>query len=368
MGFSFYLLMPTLPFYLIERFTIDNNMVGLVMSCYVIAALLVRPFSGYMVDTFARKPLYLIALTAFVILTTGYVAAGSIALFIMLRFMHGMSFGIVSTASNTLAIDIMPAARRGEGIGLYGLMLNLSMAVGPMVSLYLYDHYGFNIIFYTAIATSALGLVFAALIKSPQAEPKVPQPLSLDRFILIKAIPIGINLLLISLSYGMVLSFAAVFGKEKGITSTGLIFTMMALGMAASRLFSGQLIDRGHIRWVNASGLAALVAGFAIFTYAAVPLMFFSGALLIGIGYGISFSAFQILFINMGTHSQRGTANSTFFTAFDIGVGIGMIGAGKISAMTNLTWAFATSTAACVLALLLFMYVTMPYYQRNKVG
>jgi MFS family permease len=367
MGFSFYLLIPTLPFFLVERFTIDKGLTGIILSCYVIAALLIRPFSGFMVDKYARKPLYILSFVLFVAFTAGYLVAGGILLFIILRFWHGITWGIITTAGNTLAIDIMPSAKRGEGIGYYGLSLTIAMAIGPMAGLFLYEHYTFDYIFYAAILSGFIGLVFASFIKAPERLPVIHQPFSLDRFILTKSIPVGINVIFITLSYGMILSFAAMYGKEKGISNTGLLFTLMAIGMAVSRIFSGKLIDRGKIRFILILGIIVLSSGFGLFTISSGSTLYFTSSLIMGLGYGVLFPAFQSLFINLGTHQQRGTANSTFFTAFDLGVGGGMILAGKIAEIASLSFAFGICTAACILSLLFFIKITSPYYNKNKL-
>ena len=359
--------MPTLPFYLVEHFSVGTGMVGIIMSCYVVAALLIRPFSGYLVDKYARKPLYILSFVLFVAFTAGYLIAGSILLFIILRFSHGITWGLITTAGNTLAIDIMPSAKRGEGLGYYGLALNLAMAIGPMAGLFLYEQYSYELIFYFAIIAGVIGLISASFIKAPQKAPVVHQPFTLDRFILTKSIPLGVNLLFLTLTYGMILSFAAMLGRERGMSHTGLFFTLMAVGMAISRIFSGKLIDRGQIRMVTIMGAIILSSGFAVFTFTESSFLYYFASLIMGFGYGVLFPAFQALFINMGTHHQRGTANSTFFTAFDLGVGIGMIAAGKIAALFSLTFAFGISTAACVFALFLFMKIIFPYYEKHKV-
>lgn len=127
--FGFYLLMPVLPFYLTEIFSAESSMVGIVLSCYTVAALSIRPFSGYLLDTFARKPLYIFAYFIFTAIFVGYLLAGSLTIFILLRVIHGIAFGTVTVAGNTVVIDIMPSSRRGEGIGYYGLANNIAMSV-----------------------------------------------------------------------------------------------------------------------------------------------------------------------------------------------------------------------------------------------
>ena len=148
--FSFYLIMPLLALYLIQKFSVEESVVGAVLSCYTLACLFIRPFSGYLVDAFPRKKLYLLALFFFVSLFLGYPVVSTVFLFAVLRILHGFAFGMVSISSNTIVIDIMPASRRGEGLGYYGLSNNFAMATGPMVGLWLLNHYSFETIFYVS--------------------------------------------------------------------------------------------------------------------------------------------------------------------------------------------------------------------------
>ncbi|MBQ8606772.1 MAG: MFS transporter, partial [Bacteroidaceae bacterium] len=118
--FGFWILIPVMPFYLRETFLCGNTMIGAILSCYTISALCIRPFSGYLLDSFARKPLYLLSYFFFTAMFVGYILAGTLSIFIMVRIVHGLSFGTVTVGGNTVVIDIMPASRRGEGLGYYG--------------------------------------------------------------------------------------------------------------------------------------------------------------------------------------------------------------------------------------------------------
>lgn len=367
MGFSFYLLMPTLPFYLVEQFHISPSMIGIVVSCYVIAALVIRPFSGFLVDSFPRKLVYIISFVLFVAFNFGYLIAGSVLFMILLRFMHGLTWGVITTSGNTLAIDLMPAEKRGSGIGFYGMSLNLSMAVGPVAGIFLYQHYNFISLFYTAIISGILGMVFAILIHAPHKKKIAHAPLSLDRFILLKAVPVGINLLLITMSYGMILSFAALYGKEMNAGNPGMFYTLLAIGLAGSRIISGKLIDKGEINSISLIGITTLAISFIAFSVFKIWWVYYLVALLIGFGYGICFPAFQTIFVDMASHKQRGTANSTFYTAFDLGVGLGMLIAGQISAIADLSSAFGFSALACTLSILFYWKISMSSYRRNKL-
>lgn len=206
---------------------------------------------------------YFIFMTMF----AGYIIAGSLTLFIMFRIIQGVSFGMVTVGGNTVVIDIMPSSRRGEGLGYYGLSNNIAMAVGPMSGLFLHDAgMSFTTIFCCSLGSCMAGFVCASLVKTPYKPPVRREPISLDRFILLKGIPAGISLLLLSIPYGMTTNYVAMYAKQIGINATtGFFFTFMAIGMAISRIFSGKIVDRGKITQVISAGLYLVVFSFSCF-------------------------------------------------------------------------------------------------------
>ena len=119
-------------------------MIGFILSCYTIAALCIRPFSGYLLDTFARRPLYLLAYSVFMVIFAGYMIASLLSIFIVLRILHGFAFGMVTVSGNTIVIDILPSSRRGEGIGYYGLANNTAMSFGPMTGLFMHTSFSYE--------------------------------------------------------------------------------------------------------------------------------------------------------------------------------------------------------------------------------
>ena len=390
--FAFYLLLPILPFYLLEVFGSEEGAVGIILSLYTVAALTIRPFSGYLLDTFARKPLYLLSYVVFTAVFGGYMLAGTITVFIVMRVVHGVSFGMVTVAGNTLVIDIMPSSRRGEGLGYYGLANNIAMAVGPMTGLLLYDHYSFNVIFITAFIACLLGCLIAVIIKVPEKcteatisslptgtdmEIVKREPLSLDRFILLKGIPAGLTLLLLSIPYGMMATYIAVYARDIGITrGTGLFFTLMAIGMASSRIFSGKQVDRGYVTRLIAIGM--VIVGVCFFTLSLCsyimtiyPLVggyiFFGAALFMGIGFGTMFPAYNALFINLAPNNKRGTATSTYLISWDIGIGIGLVTGGYIAQESSLRDAYFLGGCLVAISVVLLLVKAAPHFNKNKL-
>lgn len=376
--FGFWLLIPVLPFYLSEVFKTGNCTIGIILSCYTAAALCIRPFSGYLLDSFARKPLYLLAYFIFSMIFAGYLIASSLTLFIILRIIHGVSFGMVTVSGNTIVIDIMPASRRGEGLGYYGLSNNIAMAVGPMSGLFLHDAgTSYPVIFCTSLASCLIGLFCASRVKTPYKPPVQREPISLDRFILLKGIPAGISLLLLSIPYGMATNYVAMYAKQIGIhTSTGLFFTFMAIGMAISRIFSGKIVDKGKVTQVISAGMYLVVFSFFLLSACvyiiswnsvACTIVFFVIALLLGIGFGIMFPAYNTLFVNLAPNNQRGTATSTYLTSWDVGIGIGMLTGGYIAEVSTFGKAYLFGACLTIISALYFNGKVTPHYHKNKL-
>lgn len=376
--FGFWLLIPVLPFYLSEVFSAGNSTIGIILSCYIVAALCIRPFSGYFLDSFARKPLYLMAYFIFMTMFAGYIIAGSLTLFIMFRIIQGVSFGMVTVGGNTVVIDIMPSSRRGEGLGYYGLSNNIAMAVGPMSGLFLHDAgMSFTTIFCCSLGSCMAGFVCASLVKTPYKPPVRREPISLDRFILLKGIPAGISLLLLSIPYGMTTNYVAMYAKQIGINATtGFFFTFMAIGMAISRIFSGKIVDRGKITQVISAGLYLVVFSFFLLSACVYliswnnmvcTIVFFSVALLLGVGFGIMFPAYNTLFVNLAPNSQRGTATSTYLTSWDVGIGIGMLTGGYIAEVSTFDKAYLFGACLTIVSMLYFNGKVAPNYHKNKL-
>ena len=376
--FGFWLLIPVLPFYLQEVFGADKTSIGAILSCYTIAALCMRPFSGYLLDTFSRKPLYLLAYFFFTAMFGGYMLAGTLSIFILFRIIHGFSFGMVTVSGNTIVIDIMPSSRRGEGLGYYGLANNIAMSIGPMTGLFLHDaSIGYTTIFCCSLGACMLGFLCAYLVKTPHKAPVKREPISLDRFILLKGIPAGISLLLLSIPYGMTTNYVAMYAKQIGITtSTGFFFTLMAIGMAVSRLFSGKLVDKGMITQVIQAGMYLVcicffglsACGWTIECFQEATLViFYLIALLLGIGFGTMFPAYNTLFVNLAPNSQRGTATSTYLTSWDVGIGIGMVVGGYIAEISTFKMAYFAGAILTVLSLFYFIRKVGPHFHRERL-
>ncbi len=376
--FAFYMLVPTLPFYLGEVFGAGKTTIGIILSIYTVAVLVVRPFSGWLADTFARKPIFLIAYFFFVAFFVGYLAAGTLLMFGILRVLHGLAFGTVSTTGNTLAVDIMPSSRRGEGLGYYGVMNNLAMSVGPMTGLFIATTGNYDLIFYAALATGGLGLLFAALIK---VEKKIPRTsnrgMSLDRFFLKAGLPACGSLLLLAIPWGMTMTFIAMYAGELGmVENTGYFFTVMAAGLIISRIGSGKRVDRGEITQVIFQGMCIVFVGILCEAFLGMVAghslhagyaLYFAAAFFIGFGYGTIFPAYNTMIINLAPNDRRATANATYLTGWDVGIGLGMFFGGRIAERWGFGTVYYVNIALAAVSIAWFAAYVTPHFVRHRL-
>lgn len=368
--FSFMIVMPLLPLYLSEIFMANKHVIGLVLSGYTITALLIRPLSGYLVDSFSRKKILLISYFLFFIFFAGYIVATSLLLFTVIRTIHGAPMGTVTVANSTVAIDVLPSTRRAEGIGYYGLSNNLATAIAPTVGLLMYQYFhSYDIVFIIALLTSGIGLYINSTVKLKERIIQTKKcHLSLDRFILLKGWSIGITLACLAFSYGIISTYLAIYGKEElHMTSgTGIFFAILCFGLMTSRIIGARTLRRNMI--VLNCSLGIIISLFGYFIFAAFHNYwgYYGSALIIGLGNGHMFPAMQNMFISLAASSQRGTANSTLLTSWDIGIGLGVLFGGSFVEWFGYTSAFWLAWIVNALGVSFFFAYARLHYQRNK--
>ncbi|MBP5260485.1 MAG: MFS transporter, partial [Paludibacteraceae bacterium] len=335
MSFAFMLINPLLPLFLTDHFGADKQMIGITLAGYALAALLIRPFSGYFIDHFPRKIVLLLSYGLSCCFFLGYMAATTLTVFAFFRTVHGFPFGTTTVSCTTLAVDTLPASRRAEGIGYYGLSANLGSAVGPTVALWIFDWtHSYNTLFLVSFLVTLVGVVLGATLKLkprpvsaavPVAQPK--RLVSLDRFLLLKASSQAVCTLVFGLSYSIVTTYLAIYGREElGITGgTGLFFLLLAAGLIASRLMGSKSLGEGKIVQNGLMGMLIAVVGYAVFAGIHHPAGYYGSALIIGFGQGFAWPAFLNMFLDLAPHERRGTANATILTSWDLGLGLGML-------------------------------------------
>lgn len=364
--FSVYMLMPVLPLYIVDEFHAGKSIAGIVLATYTITTLLVRPFSGMLVDNFQRKPLFLLCYFLFAAYFIGYLFAGTLFMLAIIRSMHGFVFGIASTSANTLAIDTLPSSKLGSGIGIYGTAASIAMAFGPMAGLLLLHNYSYHAVFMVAFIASVLAFLVGSTIKSEYREiPKSTKPFSLEKIFLVRGWPIVLSILLMASLYGVLVNYLSLFARERGIgTNPGYFFCFLALGLVMSRFIAGKLIDGGYICRTIVAGKLILLGSVLLFILVPDEAVFFGAAVFIGLGYGLVSPTYQTLIIRLAKREQRGTANSTYLTAWDAGIGFAIFGGGVLSEHIPLAAVLMLGTFFLLLSMLFFSIVGAPYFKR----
>ncbi len=372
MFFAFYLLTPLLPIYLDEQFGASKDMIGLVLSGYVIAALIVRPFSGFIVDSFDRKKVLMCCFFLFFICFTGYIGAGTLLMFAIVRTLHGLPFGATTVANSTAAIDTLPSSRRNEGMGFYGLSNNLAMAIAPSAGIWIYQATGnFALLFWISLTVALAGFGCAAAIRLPRRKPvEGKPPMSLDHFFLTRAWLMALNILLFGLCWGVMSNYVAIYAKEEmGITDgTGVFFAILSGGLVISRLYGARKLRRGLLTENAVEGALLSSVGFTLFALAPGQWAFYLSAFLVGLGNGRMYPAFLNMFISVARHDQRGTANSSILTSWDLGMGIGILLGGVLAEFISYTAAFWATAFSQIAGTLLLIVFTRSFFHRRKLN
>jgi len=386
--FAFYLLTPLLPLYLVERFDATKDVIGLVLSGYTLTALVARPFSGFLVDTFPRKRVLMVCYALFFVFFGGYLGATSLLLFTIVRTLHGAPFGALTVANSTMAIDVLPSSRRNEGIGYYGLSNNLAMAIAPTVAIYLYRWTdNFELLFWLSLVIAGLGMAVDAGVDAPSVlskkeeattrdsghpqQPKHAAPLlRLDRFFLLRAWQLALNMAFFGFCFGVLSNYLAIYSKEvMGITGgTGTWFLLVSLGLIASRLQGAKALREGKLVMNAIEGTLISSVAYLLFVVSPNEFGYYGSALLLGLGNGHMWPAFQNMIISMAHHNERGTANSTLLISWDIGIGAGVLVGGFVCENLSYSAAFWMVAAAQLAGTAQFLLSTRTAFLKGRIS
>lgn len=369
--FAFYLLTPLLPLYLSETFGATKDTIGIVLSGYTVAALIVRPFCGYVVDSFSRKKVLMLCLSGFAVFFAGYIAAGTILMFAICRTLHGGPFGAVTVANSTCAIDVLPSSRRNEGIGLYGLSNNFAMAIAPSIGIYLHNMVdSYMILFWIAFVVAISAVLITWTIRLPEKDIiRNKEKLSLDRFFLTRAWLLAINIAMFGFCWGVLSNYLAIYSKEVlSITGgTGTYFALLSMGLFSSRLQGRKALSQGKLTQNAAEGMLISLVGFTLFVAIPHPVAYYLSAILIGLGNGHLYPAFLNMFVHVARHDQRGTANSSILTGWDLGFGIGCLLGGIVAEHFGYTATFWMVAAENAVSVILFFLASRQFFERRKI-
>ena len=351
---SFLLLLAILPLYLKDDLGGSDAEVGLIIGVFAFAALFPRPFIGREIDRSGSKRFLIAGALIFIVSSLLYLVATTIPLLLGVRVLHGLGMACFHTAAFTFIAELAPPTRRGEAMGLWGMMSTIATAVAPYGGLLLRDAYGDSLVFIAGAGCAAAALVLIGFVREPAREVTALGSTT-GGLIEPSVFAPALIVLLVTLVYGATQSFILLYAEEREIAAKGLYFTAFAIAVFVSRLFGGRLADRRG-RWtVILPSLGLMVAAMLILAVATNLALFLLVGALFGLAFGAAQPALTALAIDLVPSARRGAGMATFTSAFEAGIGSGSIVMGIVAAQAGYSMMFAISAIFPAIAVVLGM-------------
>jgi len=360
---GFYLLLPTLPLFIKDLGGLDAQ-VGLAAGVFTFAAVVARPLAGGLLDRYGRRPFLLAGLALFALSMYAYGWVTAVGTLMVVRLLHGIGWGLATTAAAASVADIVPPARRGEGMGWYGLAMTLAMAVGPSLGMWTLEGYSFRGVFLLAVGLALVAIVAMSI-------PRIPFEPSQERTRIElydpAVLPVAGAVAFLAFAYGAITTFLPLFAVSIDV-NPGVFFLVYAAALTVARPIAGTMSDRyGEARVIvpaTALTIVALIALGAATGLAGVV----AAAVLYGIGFGSAQPALQAALLSLVPKDRFGVANASFFTAFDLGIALGATLLGWVAEWLGYWALFITAAGSVAISLAVFVTVVRPLLRREVEG
>ncbi len=347
---GFQMLLPTLPIYA-RHLGGSDTAAGLVVGIFTISAVIIRPFTGHYLDLYGRKGILLLGLLIFTASVLAYAWAPSLLILLAFRFLHGFGWGLSSTASSTAATDIIPRSRLGEGMGYFGLAGTLSMALAPALGLYIINNFNFNALFLLSAGMVVIAIMLALTINYHK-----PARSSAGFSLVEKAaLRPTIVVFFITMTYGAIVAFIALYAAQQGISNIGSFFTIYALTLALARPVCGRLADKIGFDFIIVPGIILVSSAMFLLYFASSIQWFWLAAIFYGAGFGAAQPVLQAQAVISVPLQRRGLANGTFFTGFDLGIGLSSIMWGAVAEVTGYSVMYLLATIPAIAGLACYL-------------
>lgn len=354
----FYGLVSALPLYATDILSRSDEDAGLLMTIFLISAIIVRPFSGKLLDLVGKRKVLWTTFFLYLLCTALYYFVVPFEALLVLRLVQGIFFSIATTASGSLAADNIPVSRRGAGLGYFVMSTNLAVVVGPLVTLTIIQYFSYDMMFLMLTALLIIGAIAALMIPADKklSTPPAKSRLTWNDLFEKKALPIALNACIVGFSYAGVLSYLSIYSQQKGVLHlTSSFFAVFAIVMLVTRPLTGRIFDEKGPKYIIIPGLISFIVGLVLLAFMNSSFLFLLSGAFIGLGYGAVVPSFQTLAIQSTTHERSGYATATFFTLFDTGLAIGSFLLGIIATQFGYQNLYVMSSVIVFAALLLFI-------------
>ncbi|WP_312507113.1 MFS transporter [Lysinibacillus sp.] len=357
--FVFYGLVTTLPLYAIGELHQTDKEAGLLLSGFLLSAIIVRPFSGKLLDVFGKKKLLVLSIVGYFICTVLYLFVHPFGLLLGLRFIQGIFFSIITTAAGSLAADIVPAKRKGAGLGYFTMSTNLAVVIGPFIGLLLIQYSTFNVLFIVMSICILAGGILALTVNTddlPKPAHEGKLTFKFNDLFERKALPVAAIASLVAFSYASVLSFLSVYAQQKDLMAVAsLFYAVFAAAMLITRPFTGKLYDTKGPQFVIIPGIISFAIGLVMLAFVEGPVLFLCAAIFVGFGYGSVTTSLQALAVQSTAIQRSGYATATYFTMFDLGIALGSYILGMVAVQAG--YASVYLSGACLLGVVFIIYL-----------
>lgn len=365
MFLNYYYLLVTIPIYLIQDLQGNTAQAGLLVAVFYVAAILIRFVAGQWVNSIGIRKLFLASLVIYLGAAFMYFFTNSLIGLVILRAIHGIGFGMLTTSIGTIVATIIPNGRKGEGMGYYGLMMNIAMALGPFAGLFAMNQWGSTVMFVVSAVSVVIGTFTALLISLPKKEkttitetaPK-KKGLKLKDLIELSAMRISLVSFFFALVYSSIVSFVSVYAEERQLTEVAsYFFIVYVIALLISRPFTGKWFDQYGANVIMIPSIISFALGMFLLSQASNATIFLLSAAFIGLGWGTIFPTAQTVAIQIAPPDRKGIATATYLSTMDSGIGIGSLIVGVLGAQIGYSSLYFYSSIFVLAGLIVYHFL-----------
>jgi MFS family permease len=368
----FYLQLTTLALYSSKTYNASASMAGFTASLFIIGALFSRIFAGRYIELIGRRRLVYIGCILFFLITFAYFIRGDIGILLAIRFIHGISFGIFSTALCTLALRYIPTERQGEGIGYFSLSTTLGTALGPFIGIFIMQHYNYNVLLGICSVFALCSLISIFFIKITNIELSDEQLMNMKKglrfrdFFEVRSLSISAMFIIFGICYSSVSAFVSSYSEHMGMVDIASIFFLIySVFILLSRPVSGKLLDKKGDNIVMYPAIIFFSTALLLLGIVDNKIIFFLSAVFLALGFGNLMSCGQAIAVKSAPPHRVAMAISTFFICTDSGVGIGPVIMGLIVPWKGYSGMYVTGAGIILLSIILYYFLHGKHSKRQ---
>ncbi|PWA07627.1 MFS transporter [Pueribacillus theae] len=357
---NYFTLLTIMPVYVVENLQRSKTDAGLVVTLFLLAAILTRPLSGRIIDKYGKKRVLIVCMVFFFFSTILYIWVTNFYLLLILRFVHGVWFSIGTTAIGAIAADLVPPARRGEGLGYFAMSNNIAVVAGPLIALTLLQYTTFTWLFIVFSVLMFGGVLYSFIIEVPNvgSTQTEKRKLSFDDLFERKVITISFVASLVALTYSSVVSFISIYAQQKNLlVAASYFFLVYAAAMLISRPFVGRIFDRKGPSYVIYPSFILFTIGLITLSLTNSSFSFLFSGVLIGLGFGSLVPSITALAIQTAAKERSAHATATLFTFFDGGIALGSLLFGVVATLFGYEKLYFLASLFPLFALVLYRWM-----------